>query len=755
MSSDIPLTAWVGFAGVAGAGASADAGLALRAPSAEWRAWSLCEVAGVVAAAESAARGGAHVFGSLSYESAPAFERAAAVPAASPRARAASSAQPLAWFAAFPASPPHAVVCSWADACAASGGGGGLLSAGLSLGAWSPSCDRPGYDGCIARVRAAIARGETYQVNHTLRLQCAGVAHGPACAARAAAPPRTGASLMAALLRAQRCAYGAFAAPAPGLAYLSASPELFFRWAPSPGGAGALETRPMKGTRPRALWPAADAAARAALAASAKDAAENVMIVDLLRADVGRLALPGTVAVADMLAVERFPTVWQMTSTVRGATPAGTSLAAVLRALFPCGSVTGAPKLATMAAIAELEGGAAAGARGVYCGALLHIAPGPAGAVTASVPIRTLVLAEAGRDCGGDGGGGAAAAACGCAAVDAEYGVGGGVTWESTADGEWDEAAAKAVVLRMACGDEPARAPQGGDAAPACAPAAAWARALAAPPRARAPPAAPPAADFSLLETLALLRAGDGRLAFAHRDAHLARAASAADFFGRSWDARAAAAALDAAAAAAAAPARVRLLVDAAGAATTEAAPLPAGAAPAVGPPPPSDACDAVAACLARAPTHSQSPMLYHKTTARGAYDAAAAGAAEAWAAGEAWPLPLPRAGEDWPRARAAGGGAAALPPLADVLLFNEHGCATEFARGSLVVRRADGALVTPPVADGLLPGVFRAALLAAGVVREGSVRVDELPAEAWMANSVRGWTRVRLFAPAPDVRAW
>jgi para-aminobenzoate synthetase/4-amino-4-deoxychorismate lyase len=169
----------------------------------------------------------------------------------------------------------------------------------------------------------------------------------------------------------------------------------------------------MKGTAPRHADARRDAAEMRRMLASAKERAENLMIVDLLRNDLSRVALPGTVEVPALFTPEPLPTAWQMTSTIRCRSRAGLGLADIFGALFPCGSVTGAPKIAARAAIAQLE----AAPRGVYCGALGVIRPG--GHATFSVGIRTVMIdAVQGR---------------------AECGIGSGVTWDSTGAAEWDE----------------------------------------------------------------------------------------------------------------------------------------------------------------------------------------------------------------------------------------------------------------------------------------------------------------------------
>ncbi len=271
--------------------------------------------------------------------------------------------------------------------------------------AWVPSIDRERYDLAIDRIREHIAAGDTYQVNHTLRLRSSvrGDERG----------------LYRDLCYAQRGAHAAYL-NCGRYRILSASPELFFRL-----DGDHLTTRPMKGTSPRGRWLAEDETIRERLTASVKDRAENAMIVDLLRNDLGRIAEPGTVRWAKVFEPERFETVWQLTSTVTAELEPGTNLPDVFRALFPSGSITGAPKVRTMQIIADLEDSP----RGVYCGAVGYLTPSSAAPRSASfnVAIRTVVVdAETGT---------------------AEYGVGGGITWDSSAAGEFDETVAKAKVL--------------------------------------------------------------------------------------------------------------------------------------------------------------------------------------------------------------------------------------------------------------------------------------------------------------------
>ncbi len=270
---------------------------------------------------------------------------------------------------------------------------------------WAPSVDRARYDAAVGSIRELIAAGEIYQVNFTFRLR-AHVGEDPH-------------ELYRRLCLAQRARYSAFL-DLGRHRVLSASPELFFRLE-----GDRIVVRPMKGTAPRGRWPAEDRRAARALLASDKDRAENAMIVDLLRNDLGRVARPGSVEVTGLFDVERYETVWQLTSTIAARLGPRRGLLDVFRALFPSGSVTGAPKVAAMRIIADLEDSP----RGVYTGAIGYVGPASATGPRAlfSVAIRTLVLDPT--------------------TGVAEYGTGGGITHDSCPRHEHDEALAKARVL--------------------------------------------------------------------------------------------------------------------------------------------------------------------------------------------------------------------------------------------------------------------------------------------------------------------
>lgn len=235
------------------------------------------------------------------------------------------------------------------------------------------SVTRDEFTAAIAQIHAAIADGETYQVNYTYRLN--GSAFGEPLA------------LYRALQARQPVAYGALIALPEGRHVLSLSPELFVRQ-----DAGRLTARPMKGTASRILAPEGDSETARLLSLDIKNRAENLMIVDLLRNDLGRIAVTGSVRVPDLFAIEPYTTLFQMTSTVQATLRREVTFPALLRAVFPCGSITGAPKHHTMELIARFE----STPRGLYCGAIGWIDAAAEGQRIGdfcfSVAIRTLVL---------------------------------------------------------------------------------------------------------------------------------------------------------------------------------------------------------------------------------------------------------------------------------------------------------------------------------------------------------------------------
>lgn len=267
------------------------------------------------------------------------------------------------------------------------------------------SLDRRAYLEALAKVTDYIAAGDVYQINLTFKYLF-DVTGDPL-------------SLYRELRRKQRVAHGALI-HAGDFDVLSLSPELFLRVRD-----GAVLAKPMKGTAPRRPTGDADAAERAWLHHDAKSRAENLMIVDLLRNDLGRVAEIGSLAVPELFTVETYRTVHQMTSSITGRLRPGVSVPELLRSLFPCGSVTGAPKVRAMEIIRELE----QTPRGVYTGAVGRF--GPDGEVALNVAIRTLMLRRNGRD--GDWRG--------------EMGIGSGIVYDSDPATEFEECLLKGHFL--------------------------------------------------------------------------------------------------------------------------------------------------------------------------------------------------------------------------------------------------------------------------------------------------------------------
>ena len=468
-----------------------------RAPVRVVQASRLAEVLPAVAAIEAAVeREGLHAAGYVSYEAGPAFDPAVAAHPA--------DEFPLLWFGLYRERE--------AVAMPEAGGDPGLD--------WQPTITPDAYRQAIRRVRRYIEAGDTYQVNYTFRLRT----------------PFSGdpLPLFARLARAQECAHAAYV-DTGRFVVCSASPEMFFA-----RDGDVLRSRPMKGTRPRGMTLAEDRRLLAELAVSRKDRAENVMIVDMVRNDLGRIAEPGSVRVPELFAAERYPTVWQMTSLVEARTRAG--FAATLGALFPPASITGAPKPRTTEIIRELE----TTPRHVYTGTVGYLGPECA---RFNVAIRTVLVD---RERG-----------------DAEYGVGGGIVWDSTEGDEWEECLAKTRVLRS---HRP---------------------------------------EFSLLDSLLWTTAGGYELL----ERHLERLRDSADYFGIVVDFGAVCYKLASLAADLPGVAhKVRLLVDRRGGITVEASPLVGAGEPAVW-----------RVRVHPVPVDSSDPFLYHKTTHREVYARAAA----------------------------------------------------------------------------------------------------------------------------------
>lgn len=447
-------------------------------------------------------REGLHAAGFISYEAAPAFDPALMV-------REDSSGFPLLWFGLY------RTPGTWAPA----------PTAPIPLDPplqWTPSLSRDEYARVMDRLHQCLFEGETYQVNYTFRLTSP-FNHDPL-------------ALFETLVHAQGAHYAAFI-DIGDFALCSASPELFFRL-----DGTHLESRPMKGTMKRGLTTQEDRARAKALQDSPKNQAENVMIVDMVRNDMGRVADKGQVKVEELFKVECYPTVWQMVSTVTARTQA--SVGEILSALFPCASITGAPKPRTMSIITREE----ASPRKIYTGTIGYLAPGRQAQF--NVAIRTVLIDKR--------------------AHRAEYGVGGGIVWDSVSAEEYDECQVKARVLSE-----------------------------------HSP-------EFQLLETL-LWTPGEGVFL---QERHLQRMADSAEYFGFSLSTEAVRrqlAALDCAQ-----PSRIRLLAARSGAVTLEATPFDC-----------ATAARPARVRLARQPVDASNRFLYHKTTWRQVYESAKADCAD------------------------------------------------------------------------------------------------------------------------------
>jgi len=555
------------------------------------------EVPALLGRAEAAAARGLWTVGYVGYEAAPAFDPALVThpPAAGP--------VPLAAFSTF-------ATARTLEKLSVAGG------ARADRGA--PQLDEAAHALAVATIRSAIAAGDTYQVNLVFAFNGSFSGRSRDLFAHLVTP---GEAPFAALLE------------AGGWAIASLSPELFFERA-----GGRVVMRPMKGTRPRGRFGAEDRRFAAALVASEKDRAENLMIVDMVRNDLGRVAAAGTVEVEERFRVERYPTVWQMTSTVAARTDA--RLPELFAALFPCASVTGAPKAATMRIIRDLE----PEARGAYCGAIGLVRPG--GDARFSVAIRTLELDR--RD------------------STFRYGVGSGITWDSDAAEEWRECLDKARVLDG------------------------------------------PPAEFGLFETMRF-RPGRG---IELLDLHLERLVASAEFFGFSPSKAGAETKATASIAgsvraeilarcAELAPRshKVRLELARDGGLTIEASPFETDRR-------------AWRVAVARGPVPSMEVLAFHKTTNRGLYERALAGAPK---------------------------------DVDEVLLVNEHGQLTEGTRTNVFVQSSGGEWLTPPREAGLLAGVFRESLLRAGKVVEATLYPRDLlrANRVRLGNALRGWIAI------------
>jgi len=462
----------------------------------------------------------------------------------------------------------------------------------------APQLDRAAYDTAFARVADYIAAGDIYQVNLSFRADVA-IAGSPL-------------ALYAGLRARAQAGYGGVVWTGKDW-LLSLSPELFFALHD-----GKVTTKPMKGTAARGQSPAEDAEAAVRLAGDPKQRAENLMIVDLLRNDLSRVAEPGSVEVPRLFSVETYPTIHTMTSTVTARLPKGRSAIDLISAIFPCGSITGAPKIRAMEIIDDVE----QGPRGAYTGSIGRIDPG--GDAAFNVAIRTLHLHEG--------------SAC------ATIGLGGGIVADSRLGEEWDECLTKGRFV--------------------------------ADPR-----------TFDLIETMRFDPEGGIHLL----DRHIERIRASAATFGIPFDRHAVRNELQAATFRIAAARRVRLMLSQSGRIAIEITKL--HAAP-DGP---------VEVALAALPVSPDDFRLRHKTSDRAFYA----------------------------KARASAG-------TFEIALFDAEGFVTEGSFTNIFVK-GEGALLTPPLSRGLLPGVLRAELLANGSAVEADLRPDDLQQGFFVGNASRG----------------
>jgi para-aminobenzoate synthetase/4-amino-4-deoxychorismate lyase len=348
------------------------------------------ELAASVAALHDAVSDGAFAAGLFSYEAGYILEPRLAAQAREPLD------QPLMWFGLFDRRDRLSgtqLDSFWQDQCRGRHG---------SMGPFAASLSQSGYMDNIETIKDYLAAGDVYQVNYTFPMKSR-VEGDPAC-------------IHAQLRQAQPVGWGAYI-QTPDMTISSHSPEMFFE-----KRSDAFRLRPMKGTASRGRWPLEDEAHHQQLIEDAKSQAENLMIVDLERNDLSKLANPGSVSVPALFEAETYRSVIQMTSTVEGQVPATTPIGDIIMALFPCGSVTGAPKIRAMEIIRELE----TTPRGVYTGAIGHLTP--MGDMAFNVPIRTITIDRQGQ---------------------ATMGIGSGIVADSDPQAEYEECALKAAFANL------------------------------------------------------------------------------------------------------------------------------------------------------------------------------------------------------------------------------------------------------------------------------------------------------------------
>ena len=488
---------------------------------------------------------------------------------------------------------------------------------------WQLIESQQSFESKVSKIRDMIGAGEVYQINLTSRMR-----------------QREFVTLADFVRWSQDMPYAVYL-EGPELTLCSASPELFFQRED-----GVVWSKPMKGTVGRRSEATADESSALWLQQSRKNRAENVMITDMVRNDLARISSTGKVSVDELFGVERYPSVWQMTSTVKSEVDA--SIAEIFRALFPAASITGAPKRAALEVIDELE----EEPREIYTGAVGRITP--SGEACFNVAIRTAWSSQT--------------------TGDSRFGSGCGIVWDSDPTEEFEELKTKARILRQ------------------------------------------PDPQFHLFETMGIVNGEIPRLS-----RHLFRLSNSAKYWSFDFDADATERYLEGVVKEvangnsigghSAETYRLRLQLDRHGTLShrIEAIELPSVQAPQSKEAPYFHEHPTVELALVQTAVAADDTFLTHKTSRREAYDLAV---------------------QEVPRG-------------CEPIMFNNLGNVTESAIANIVYQ-LDGELFTPPLVDGLLPGVLRDELLDTGVIAERSLPVDELEVvEAfWLINSLRGWRK-------------
>jgi len=491
---------------------------------------------------------------------------------------------------------------------------------------WQLTESQQSFESKVSHIREMIGAGEVYQINLTSRMRQSEVV------------------TLADFARwSQDMPYAVYL-EGPELTLCSASPELFFQRED-----GVVWSKPMKGTVGRRSEAIADESSAVWLQQSRKNRAENVMITDMVRNDLARISSTGKVSVDELFGVERYPSVWQMTSTVKSEVDA--SVAEIFSALFPAASITGAPKRAALEVIDDLE----EEPREIYTGAVGRIKP--SGATCFNVAIRTAWSSTA--------------------TGDSRFGSGCGIVWDSDPTEEFEELKTKARILQQ------------------------------------------PDPQFHLFETMGIVNGEIPRLS-----RHLFRLANSAQYWSFDFDAEAAKRHLDdvlkqvangpADSGQSGSTFRLRLQLDRHGVLThrIEAIELSPMRSLQSKEELHSDQLPVVELALVQTAVSADDTFLTHKTSRREAYD---------------------RAMEE-------------IPGGCEPVMFNTSGNVTESAIANIVYQM-DGKLFTPPLADGLLPGVLRDELLDKGVITERTLPVVDLKSVEgfWLINSLRGWRKAIL----------